>query len=179
VVYGSDQTFAIEARGATATTEAITAPPAQPIPPSPPVPGNTSLPLVLAQARQSTTRWREGSRVARISRAKTPTGTTFSFSLNEQAAVTFAFTRYVVGLKVGGGYVTQTEGNRRRPPCRRTAVAGTLTFTGHSGANKVAFQGRISPAEKLAPGRYTLVIAATSAAGARSAPQSLSFTIVK
>ena len=39
----------------------------------------------------------------------------------------------------------------------RTATAGTLTFTGHSGTNKVAFQGRISPKEKLKPGRYTLV----------------------
>ena len=62
---------------------------------------------------------------------------------------------------------------------RRTATAGTLTFTGHSGTNKVAFQGRISPAKKLKPGRYTLVITATNSAGVRSAPKSLSFTIVK
>lgn len=56
---------------------------------------------------------------------------------------------------------------------------GTLTFAGHSGTNKVAFQGRISPEEKLKPGRYTLVITATNSAGMRSAPKSLSFTIVK
>jgi hypothetical protein len=43
----------------------------------------------------------------------------------------------------------------------------------------VAFQGRISPVEKLEPGRYTLVITATNSAGVRSAPKSLSFTIVK
>lgn len=60
----------------------------------------------------------------------------------------------------------------------RTVKAGTLTFAGHSGTDRVAFQGRISPVEKLEPGRYTLAITATSA-GVRSAPKSLSFTIVK
>ena len=108
--------------------------------------------------RQSATRWRQGNGAARISRSKTPTGTTFSFSLNEPATVTFSFTQ-----RVG----------------RRTAAAGTLTFAGHSGTNRVAFQGRISAAKKLKPGRYTLAITATNSAGLRSAPKSLSFTIVQ
>jgi hypothetical protein len=108
--------------------------------------------------RQSTTRWRQGNRLATVSRAKPPIGTTFSFSLNDQAAVTFSFTRRVSG---------------------RTVTAGRLTFTGHEGTNKVAFQGRVSPKKKLEPGRYTLVIIATDSAGARSTPQSLSFTIVR
>jgi hypothetical protein len=111
---------------------------------------------VVQHARQSASRWREGNRLAGISRAKAPTGTTFSFSLNEQATVTFSFASSVGGRK-----------------------AGTLTFPGHSGTNKVAFQGRISPREKLKPGRYTLSITATNTAGMRSAPRSLSFTIVK
>ncbi len=34
-------------------------------------------------------------------------------------------------------------------------------------------------AKRLPPGRYTLIITATNAAGARSAPVSLSFTIVR
>jgi hypothetical protein len=58
-------------------------------------------------------------------------------------------------------------------------TAGRLTFTAHGGTNRVAFQGRISPVKKLKPGRYTLAITATNSAGARSAPRSLSFTIVK
>ena len=111
----------------------------------------------MQHARQSARRWSEGNRLARISRAKPPTGTTFSFSLNEQATVTFNFTQ-----RAGG----------------RTTTVGTLTFTGHSGTNRVAFQGRISPRKKLKPGRYTLVITATDSAGARSAPKSLSFSIV-
>jgi hypothetical protein len=181
VAYGSDQTFTIEARGTTSTTEAITTPPAQPASPSPSPspPGEAPLPPAVQQARQSTTRWREGNRLAGISRAKTPIGTTFSFSLSEQATVTFSFVESVSGRRVKGECVTQTEKNRRKPTCTRTATAGVLTFTAHGGANKVAFQGRISSAEKLRPGRYTLVITATNSAGVRSAPKSLSFAIVK
>jgi hypothetical protein len=58
-------------------------------------------------------------------------------------------------------------------------TAGRLTFTGHSGTNRVAFQGRVSRAKKLKPGHYTLVITATNSAGGRSAPRSLTFTIVR
>jgi hypothetical protein len=63
--------------------------------------------------------------------------------------------------------------------CTRTVTAGSLTFTGHSGTNTVAFQGHVSPVAKLKPGHYTLVITATNSAGVRSAPMSLSFTIAK
>jgi hypothetical protein len=148
VAYGDDQTFTSQARAAP-PTEKI------PTPPSPTVPPGPSPPVV-QNARQSAARWREGNRLARISRAKTPTGTTFSFSLNEQATVTFSFAQSAGGRKVG-----------------------KLTFAGHPGTDKVAFQGRISPKEKLKPGRYTVAITATNSAGMRSLPQSLSFTIVK
>jgi hypothetical protein len=179
VVYGGDQTLTTAVRGATSTTETITTPPAHVASTSSSAPSETPLPPAVQNARQSTTRWREGNRLARVSRAKTPTGTTFSFSLGEQATVAFSFAQRVSGRKVGVECVTQTAKNRRKPACMRTTTAGTLTFTGHSGTNKVAFQGRISPVKKLKPGRYTLVITATNSAGARSAPQSLSFTIVK
>jgi hypothetical protein len=133
------------------TTEPTTNPPK---PPPPPEPGPRP---EVQNARQSATRWREGNRLATVSRAKTSTGTTFSFSLNVQATVTFSFTHRVKG---------------------RTVTAGGLTFSGRSGANKVKFQGRLSSAKKLKPGRYTLAITATDSAGVSSAPKSLSFTIV-
>ena len=179
VAYGGDQTFTTGGRGATFTTEVTTTTTTQPTSPSLLVLSETSLPPAVQHARQSTTRWREGNRLARISRAKTSTGTTFSFSLNEQATVTFSFAQRVSGREVSGKCVAQTEKNRRKPACRRTVTAGTLTFTGHSGTNKVAFQGRISAVTTLKPGSYTLVITATNSAGVRSAPKSLSFTIVK
>jgi hypothetical protein len=68
--------------GVTSTAEVITTPPAQLTSTSPSVPSETSLPPAVRNARQSTSRWREGNRLASVSRAKTPTGTTFSFSLN-------------------------------------------------------------------------------------------------
>jgi hypothetical protein len=126
--------------------------------------------------------WREGNRLAQISskgKKRPPIGTTFTFSLNEQAQVAFAFTQETTGRRVGRKCVAKTQENATRKACRRTVAAGTLSFRGHSGMNRVVFQGRISRSNKLKPGRYTLVITATNTAGQTSAPQKLSFTIVK
>jgi len=106
-------------------------------------------------------------------------GSTFSFSLNEQAAVSFSFTQRVTGGEVGHNCVAKNKENAKRKACKRTMTAGTLSFTGHNGANKVIFRGRISPSKRLKPGRYTLVITATNAGGQRSSPAQLTFTIVK
>jgi len=154
--YGADQTF---------TTAA---PPV--IAPSPPIVGNAS---------ESHRTWREGGKLAVITRRKPPVGTTFSFSLNERASVTLAFSQQVSGRKVRGKCVAQTKANRHKQACKRAVVRGTLTFTGHAGTNKVAFQGRISRTKKLLPGKYALVITATNAAGQRSSAKPLTFTIVK
>jgi hypothetical protein len=146
VTFGEDQTFTTATHGE---------------PPKPPCcgpdPRKPPRVLLVQNVRQSKARWRAGHRLATVSRAKTPTGTTFSFSLNDEATVTFSFTRRVSG---------------------RTVTPGKLTFTGHDGTNKVAFEGRVSPKKKLKPGRYTLVITATASDGARSAPRTLGFTIL-
>ena len=140
---------------------------------APPVP-------TVANAAQSNSTWREGNKLATFSRKKKPpVGTTFSFILNKQARVSFAFTQQVGGRNVKGKCVAQTKKNRRKPSCKRTVTRGTLSFIGHGGTNKVSFQGRISASKKLPLGRYKLVIIATNAAGQRSSPKSLSFTIVK
>jgi hypothetical protein len=152
---------------------------------APPAPAATSKPSgpppVLSAVRESASRWREGGKLAQISRQKKkpPVGTTFSFSLNEQASVGFAFTQQVSGRKVGHKCLAKTPKNTKRKRCTRTLTAGTLSFSGHSGANAVGFQGRISPSKRLAPGGYRLTITATNSAGARSAPASLRFTIVR
>jgi len=70
--------------------------------------------------------------------------------------VTFSFTQRVSGRRIGGKCVAQTEKNRDKSACLRTVTAGLLTFTGHSGTNKVAFEGRISTAKKLRPGATRL-----------------------
>jgi hypothetical protein len=150
----------------------VVAPPGHPSTPPLPTPTVTG-------AHQSASTWREGSKLAQISKKKPPVGTTFSFALNEQASVSFAFTQQVGGRRVGRKCVAQTNKNRHKHACKRAVTAGTLPFTGHAGTNKVVFQGRISHLKKLKPGRYTLVITATNSAGQKSSPQTLTFTIVK
>ena len=141
----------------------------------------TPTPPVLASAAQSQLRWREGGLLTifspkhRLSRL----GTTFSFTLNERANVSFAFTQQVGGRKVNGRCVIGTKENRHKPTCERTVSRGALSFTGHGGTNKVSFQGRMSASKKLPLGRYKLVITATNAVGQRSSPKSVYFTIVK
>ena len=151
--YGSDQTFT------TATPPLVAVVP------------------VITAARESALRWREGSKRAQISRRKPPVGTTFSFSLNEPAAVTFAFTQRAGGHRVGHRCVSGPAKRHTRKACKRTVTPGVLAFTGHAGTNEVLFAGRISKSKKLKPGRYTLMITAADSAG-RSSPAKLGFTIV-
>jgi len=140
-----------------------------------------SPPPSITAVTQSAWRWREGQKLAQVSRKtkKAPIGTTFSFMLNEQATMTFSFAQRLTGRKIGHRCVARTKKNGHRKACKRTVTAGTLSFTGHSGTNKVVFQGRVSHSKKLKPGGYTLIITARNSAGARSAPKSLSFTIVR
>ncbi len=192
IIYGADQTFSTGTRpvGQTGTptptpltpiVETIGPAPAPNETPPPPAPNQKTpipSPPSVQNARQSATRWREGNQLARISRAKTPTGTTFSFSLNEQATVSFSFTQLLGGPRVAHGCLAKTHENVRHTICN-TAAARTLSFTGHSGTNDVIFAGRLSHPSKLKPGQYELTITATDSTGQRSTPVSLSFTIVK
>jgi hypothetical protein len=134
--------------------------------------------LALSQSAGS---WREGSKLARFSRRHraAPIGTTFSFTLNEAASVSLVFSRQLPGRRVKGRCVAQKRSNRHARACKRTVTQATLALSGRAGTDKLAFQGRISAKRKLPLGRYTLTATATSFAGLRSAPRSLSFTIVK
>jgi PKD repeat protein/lysophospholipase L1-like esterase len=155
---------------------------------TPMVPGVSQPPAITGLA-ESHGIWREGTRLAQISlthknitrrrgKQKPPVGTTFSFSLNEQALMTFSFTEQITGRRVGQTCVATSGKDAKRKTCKRTMTAGTLSFKGHSGSNKLVFQGHISRSKKLGPGRYTAIITATDSAGA-STRKSLSFTIVK
>jgi hypothetical protein len=139
---------------------------------------------ILAGVGETAKTWREGNALASISakkksRTKLPVGTTFSFSLNEEASVSFTFTQQLSGRRVGHKCVAQTSKNRHRRACKRSVMAGTLALAGHAGSNKVAFQGRLSSSKKLTPGTYTVTVTATNSRGERSAAVSLKFTIVR
>ncbi len=152
---------------ASATTHVVVAPAPIPAP-------------LITSLTQAHVRWRAGSRLARASaKRKVPVGTTFAFTLNETASVKLAFAARRAGRRVKGRCVAPSRNNRHRPPCERTVGRGSLAFTGHAGANRISFQGRISPSKTLAPGRYTVVIVATAADGRHSASSRLSFTIVR
>jgi hypothetical protein len=51
--------------------------------------------------------------------------------------------------------------------------------TGKAGANSAVFQGRLSPSQRLAPGRYVAVISATGNDGQTAGSSQLSFTILR
>jgi hypothetical protein len=139
-------------------------------------------PPVIGNLRQSAPRWRAGSAVASISvrrPRRLPIGTTFSFTLNEPARVTFTFTQSRPGRRVAGRCATPTRSNANRHTCTRTVFAGTLTWGARAGADAVHFAGRLPSRRRLRAGTYTLVVVAVSAAGRRSSPRTLRFTIVR
>jgi uncharacterized repeat protein (TIGR01451 family) len=115
---------------------------------------------------------------AAFARRRPPVGTTFKFTLDKAAPVRFDFTQAVRGRKLNGRCVAQNRRNRRKPACRRTAIRGSLGFAGHAGVNTVRFYGWLSNRRRLKPGRYTLVITATTT-GVGSTSKTLTFTIVR
>jgi hypothetical protein len=104
-------------------------------------------------------------------------GTVFSFRLDQPATVKIAIQAPARGRRVHRSCKPDTHKLRHKPRCTRTVTIVTFTRSGHAGANRVAFTGRIG-GKALKPGRYKAVFIAVDAAGA-SAPHSLSFTIVK
>jgi hypothetical protein len=140
----------------------------------------TPLTPIVSSLAQSASRWREGSSLARISRAgaKPPIGTTFSFTLNEAATLRLEFSRIAGGRLVGGRCVPATRRDRGKRACQRTVKAGSLTLLAPAGSDRVRFEGRLSATRKLEPGRYTLAMTALASSGLSSTRRSLTFTIV-
>jgi hypothetical protein len=143
---------------------------------APPV--GTAAPSITA-VTESVLVWREPNKLAHTSKSAPPIGTTFSFRLKAQAPITLAFTQTMRGRKLDGRCLAQTATNSDSRSCTRTVVAGRLTLFAHQGTSKVRFYGRVSPANVLKPGRYTLAITVTNTAGRHTTSRSLRFTIVK
>jgi hypothetical protein len=133
-------------------------------------------------------RWRAGKKLPQLNppaaggrhkRHRPPTGTTFGFTVDQSATVTFIFSRLVAGRREHGRCVRARGHVKRRLRCTRTVTAGTLRLTAPAGSDSVAFQGPITRKSRLSPGRYMVTIAASGAAGQRSATKTLSFTILR
>jgi alpha-tubulin suppressor-like RCC1 family protein len=156
----------------TLTTNAAPPPKCGARPPG--LPGCHTAPL-LTNVHESHRNWRE--RNSRTAKHHKSTGTTFSYTLNEPATVSLAFTQKHAGRILAHRCQTPTKTNHDKPRCTRTQTKATLTATGHAGPNHLAFKGRIPHARQLRPGTYTLVITAHAFAST-SPPRTLTFTIL-
>jgi hypothetical protein len=109
-------------------------------------------------------------------------GTTVGVSLSETSTVNFTVVRQSSGRLVGGTCKPATHTNHAAKKCVRSIATKSFTRSLPVGASSFAFSGRYALAGKdvsLKPGRYKMTGVATDAAGNKSAPNSLSFQIVK
>jgi hypothetical protein len=104
-------------------------------------------------------------------------GTTFRYVLSEAASVTVTLQWRSVGRKVGWRCRSRTRANRRRTACIRRRRVGRLRRTGAAGRNSTWFSGWLG-ARRLRSGRYRADFVAADAAGNRSRPRGVNFTIV-
>ena len=165
---------------AASTSAPVTIAPAAPPAPSPSAPPPPPPAPLLSHVGESAKTWRDGGSLARISShgrsRRAPVGTTFSFSLNVPARVTFAFYLPTGGRLVGKTCVAQTRSNEHRRHCTREAEVASLAFAAHAATNGIRFEGRLSKHHWLGTGAYTLLLNAT-ASGGRSPTSALHFTI--
>jgi hypothetical protein len=106
-------------------------------------------------------------------------GTAFRYTLSEPARVTFRIYRLLPGRRVGRRCLAPTRARRRRPPCTRALLRGTLRRTvARAGRRSTPFTGRIGR-RALALGRYRATLTTADAAGNVSAPRSITFTVVR
>ena len=132
----------------------------------------TTTTLSLSNFHESASKWR---RSGKASKHKPPLGTTFTFDLNETAAIKLTFSQPGKGRKMSRKCVAQSAKNHKKQSC--ALVLGTIVLAGKAGKNSVKFTGKLSGGE-LKPGSYTVTVAAKAANGQSSKPISLKFTIV-
>ena len=137
-------------------------------------PADCHAPPRLTNVHESHRDWRERS--SRSSKHHAPTGTTFSYTLNEPATLRLAVTQKHAGRQHAHRCVAGTKKTRPKPRCTRTVTIAKLMAAGHAGPNHRFFKGRITRSKTLRPGSYTLVITAR-AFGSTSRPRRLTFTI--
>jgi hypothetical protein len=107
------------------------------------------------------------------------TGTTFRFTVDRPATVTFTFTRHTAGRRIKSKCVRTTRRNRHDHKCDLARRAGKIVTSAQDGANSFSFAGLLGHGHKLRPGAYTVDITATDTSGHTSSPQTLSFTITE
>jgi hypothetical protein len=143
-------------------------------------PTTGSSPPTITLAGLTNKRFKVSRQDTAVSARKTPLGTSFRFTLSTSAKVEIAIARMVPGLRRGHACVAPTAKLRRGHArhCQRSLAIGTLTRSSEpGGADSIPFSGRMGH-RPLHPGAYSVKLSASNAGG-RSAPVTLSFTVVR
>jgi len=139
-------------------------------------PDPDTTPPVVSALRSANKRFRVGAgATALIAAAKAKAGTTFRMSISERATLVIRITGKLPGHRRGKRCVSGGTRGRR---CTIAVAPGTLIRAGRGGgAVNIPFSGRIERT-RLRAGAYRATVTAIDAAGNRSRPVSIPFTIV-
>lgn len=138
---------------------------------------------VLSALRLTHARFRVGASstatvARRATRKPTPSGTTLSLRVDERALVVVSFSGTVAGHRSGGRCRPGPATRRGASACRASVLAPALVRTGRGpGAVSIPFSGTAG-GHRLAPGTYTASVVAIDAAGNRSRPATVRFTVL-
>jgi 6-phosphogluconolactonase (cycloisomerase 2 family) len=116
--------------------------------------------------------------VASARRPRVKRGTAFRYRLSEAARVTFTIRRRTIGRRVAGKCRPVTRKNRKRKKCVFFKRVGRLAVDAKAGRNRTRFSGKLR-GRRLRRGRYRAVAVAADTAGAKSAPRTVAFRIVR
>lgn len=151
--------------------------PSSPAPPAPgPAPPDRAAALITRYSAFPNS-FLAARRGASIPAATEGLGTTVSYTLSEDASLTFTIERRKAGRRVRGKCRKATRKNRRAKRCD-LKLNGSFKHQGKAGRNSFRFSGRLSN-KKLRPASYRLRAAAIDRAGNKSKPARLSFRIVE
>ena len=105
-------------------------------------------------------------------------GTNVRFTLSAASKVRLQVSRLVAGRRTAGRCVTRRAASKKGKPCTARRAVGERTVDGKSGANTVAFSGKLGR-RLLSPGRYELRLTPVASAGAKPTSIPVRFTIVR
>jgi hypothetical protein len=154
-----------------------------PAPPAPPLPLDPAATDRVAPRLTSVTVSRHRFRVSSaatpgLARTRTPTGTSFRFSLSEKAEVTVRFYRATAGRRSRGRCLAATRRLRHARRCTRYPLRGTLIRRDLSaGRHLIRFTGRVG-VRALPSGRYRAILRGRDGSGNVSAGRLVKLQVV-
>lgn len=112
-----------------------------------------------------------------VKAGKVKLGTTFRYTVSEDATVRFKIERKTLGRLVGGKCRPRTSANAARKKCPLFKKLGSREQAGKAGANQLPWNGKLH-GRPLPPGPYRATAVATDAAGGRSLPKRATFRVL-